>query len=224
MTAAIVIALIALVGSVVSTAVTVFGADMLRNRRETRLTLDTYREPLVAACYELQARLYNLLRLSFAERYIVGDEAGKRCAAIESTLYVFAQFFGWREIIRREVQYLRFARDSQTRKIGALLAEIDQAFLTDAYGKQFMIWRAEQRGIGEQMIVASHGKMSCLGYASFHEHRPSMTEWLDPIEHDLENLTEEGRERLRKLQHLLLALLGELDERQKRYPDELRPA
>src|SRR5260370_34489053 len=157
MTAAIVIALIALVGSFVSTAATVFGADMLRNRRETRLTLDTYREPLVAACYELQSRLYNLLRLHFAERYIVGDEAGKRRAAIESTLYVFAQFFGWREIIRREVQYLRFARDSQTRRIGTLLGEVDQAFLTDACGKQFMISRAEHRGIGERRIVAAHG-------------------------------------------------------------------
>lgn len=224
MTAAIVIALIALAASVVSTVLTVFGTDWLRARRESRTTLDTYREPLVSACYELQSRLYNILCLHFAERYIVSDEAGKRRAAIQSTLYVFAQFFGWREIIRREVQYLRFARNSKTRKIGALLGETDQAFLSDKHGQQFMIWRAEQRGLGEQMIVAQHGKMSCLGYASFLKHRSSMKEWLDPLEHDLETLTDDGRARLTQLQHLLLELVSELDDKHKRYPSGLSRA
>jgi len=51
-------------------------------------------------------------------------------------LYVFAQFFGWREIIRREVQYLRFSRDRQTPKIGRLLQEVSEAFLSDKHGSQ----------------------------------------------------------------------------------------
>src|SRR6266536_2855001 len=118
MNTAIVIALIALAGSVLSTIVTVFGAPALQARRDAKQALDNYREPLLAASYELQARLYNILQLKFVEKYISDDTAGKRNPAIESTLYVFAQFFGWREIIRREVQYLRFSRDGQTRDIG----------------------------------------------------------------------------------------------------------
>lgn len=222
MNTAIVIALIALAGSVLSTIVTVFGAPALQARRDARKALDTYREPLLAASYELQARLYNILQLKFVEKYISDDTAGKRNPAIESTLYVFAQFLGWREIIRREVQYLRFSRDRQTREIGRLLQDIGETFLSDKYGSQFMIWRVEQRGLGERMIESADNKMTCLGYASFIERRPTMQEWLRPLEDDLEKLRDGGRKRLTELQHLLLELVQQLDDKQKRYPFELK--
>ena len=224
MNTAIVIALIALAGSVFSTIVTVFGAPALQARHEAKKALDNYREPLLAAAYELQARLYNILQLKFVERYISDDTAGKRTPAIESTLYVFAQFFGWREIIRREVQYLRFSRDGQTRDIGRLLQDIGEMFLSDKYGSQFMIWRVEQRGLGERMIESAGNKMTCLGYASFIGHRPTMQEWLRPIENDLENIRDGGRMRLTELQHLLLELVRQLDDKQKRYPFGLKEA
>ena len=95
------IALIALAGSVLSTIVTVFGGPALQARHDAKKVLYNYREPLLAASYELQARLYNILQLKFVEKYISDDTTGKRDSAVESTLYVFAQFFGWREIIRR---------------------------------------------------------------------------------------------------------------------------
>ena len=224
MNTAIVIALIALAGSVLSTIVTVFGAPALQARRDAKKALDTYREPLLAASYELQARLYNILQLKFVEKYISDDTAGKRNPAIESTLYVFAQFLGWREIIRREVQYLRFSRDRQTREIGRLLQDIGETFLSDKYGSQFMIWRVEQRGLGERMIESADSKMTCLGYASFIERRPTMQEWLRPLENDLENMRDGGRKRLTDLQHLLLELVRQLDDKQKRYPSELKKA
>src|SRR5690242_4633175 len=106
MDTAVVIALIALAGSIFSTVVTVFGAPALQARRDAKKVLDNYREPLIAASFDLQARLYNILQLRFVEKYVKAEEPGKRDSALESTLYVFAQFFGWREIIHREVQYL----------------------------------------------------------------------------------------------------------------------
>jgi len=218
------IALVALVGSVFSTIVTVFGGSALQIHHDAKKVLDSYREPLVAASYELQSRLYNILRLKFVERYICDEAADKRNSAIESTLYVFAQFFGWREIIRREVQYLRLSRDQQTREIGQILRNIGETFLSDRYGPQFMIWRVEQRGIGERMIESVDGKISCLGYASFIEHRPEMEEWLSPLEHDLEHLQDGGRERLTELQHMLVQLVRELDDKQRRYPFDLKNA
>ena len=118
-----------------------FRGPALQARRDAKKVLETYREPLLDASYELQAKLYNILQLKFVERYISDDTAGKRDSAIESTLYVFAQFFGWREIIRREVQYLRFSRDRHTREIGHLLQDIVETFLSDKYGSQFMIWQ-----------------------------------------------------------------------------------
>jgi len=221
---AIVLALIALAGSLFSTVATTFGFSALQARRDASKALDIYREPLLAASYELQARLYNILQLKFVEKYIREDKAGKRKAAMESTLYVFAQFFGWREIIRREVQYLRFSRDRQTRKVAQLLSDIGDTFLTDKYGPQFMIWRVEQRGLGERMIAATDNKVTCLGYASFIEHADTMAEWLRPIERDLEGIGEEGRQRLTELQHLLLELVTRLDDKHKRYPFEMKRA
>jgi hypothetical protein len=224
MDAAIVIALIALAGSLLSTVATVFGGPAFQARREARNILETYREPLLAAAYELQARLHNILRNNFIEDQVIGNKAGKQDAALESTLYVFAQFFGWREIIRREVQFLRFARDEETRDVSRLLQEIGETFLSDEFGPQFMIWRVEQRGLGERMITALNGKPACIGYSSFMEQRAKMKEWLDPLEHDLKDIGEEGRKRLTKLQHLLLELVRKLDEKQTRYPFELEKA
>jgi hypothetical protein len=220
----IVIALIALAGSVFSTIITVFGAPALQARSDAKKALDNYRDPLLAAAYELQARLYNILQLRFVEKYINDDTAGKHDSAIESTLYVFAQFFGWREIIRREVQYLRFSSDKQTREIGRILRDIGETFLADKYGSQFMIWRVEQRGLGERMIVSVDSKMTCLGYASFIEHHSAMQQWLDPLENDFKHLQDEGRKRLTELQHLLLELVKQLDDKQKRYPFEMDKA
>ncbi len=218
------IALIALVGSVLSTIATVFGGPALQARREARKVLETYRDPLLAAAYELQARLHNILRNNFVEDYIVGKKAGKQEAALKSTLYVFAQFFGWREIIRREVQFLRFARDEQTREVGRLLRDIGETFLSDEFGSQVMIWRVEQRGLGERMITLSNGAPTRMGYAAFLEQQTKMKEWLEPLEHDLVQLEESGRKRLTELQHLLLELVRRLDEKQTRYPFRLEQA
>ncbi len=224
MTTAIVLALVALAGSLFSTVVTTFGLPAHLARRDARKLLDTYREPLIAASYELQARLYNILRNTFVDRYIRSDDAGRRVAAIESTLYVFAQFFGWKEVIRQDVQYLRFSRDQQTRRFAQLLRDIGETFLSDSYGPQFMIWRVEQRGLGERMIASSNGAQACLGYASFLDKRATMAEWLEPIERDLENIDDGGRQRLTKIQNLLYELVTQLDENQTRYPFEIKRA
>jgi hypothetical protein len=224
MNTALVVAVIALAGTVSNAMVTVYGPPALQARHDAKKDLDSYREPLLAASYELQSRLYNILQLKFVEKYLGNDTAGKRNPAIESTLYVFAQFFGWGEIIRREVHYLRFSRDRQTREIGRLLRDISETFLSDKYGSQFMIWRVEQRGLGERMIVSADSKMTCLGYASFIECRPTMQEWLGPLEHDLENMRDGGHRRLTDLQHLLLEVVRQLDDKQKRYPFELKKA
>jgi hypothetical protein len=221
---AIVLAVVALAGSIASAVVTTFGLPVVQGRRDSRKVLDNYRVPLGAAAYELQARLYNILALSFVDRYLKNDTQGKRDAAIHSTLYVFAQFFGCRELIRGEIQYLRFSRHQRTRRLAQLLGDIGEEFLADSYGPQFMLWRVEQRGLGERMTTRVHGRMTCLGYAAFLERRDTMDEWLKPLEHDLENLDDGGRRRLTKVQHLLLELVRELDDKGRQYPFTMNEA
>ena len=222
--AAIAIALIALAGSVLTTILTVFGGPALQARREARRALETYREPLLEAAYELQGRLYNILCQRFIETFVADKKkAEKREAALTTTLYVFAQYLGWREVIRREVHYLRYARNEQTREISGLVDEIEETFLKDNFGRQFMLWRVEQRGLGERMITAANGKPTCIGYATFLEERAEMAEWLEPLERDLTHLQDGGRERLKELQHHLLNLVKKLDE-SGRYPPDLQYA
>lgn len=224
MNTAIVLAVVALAGSIASAVVTTFGLPVVQGKRDTRKVLDNYRVPLGAAAYELQARLYNILALSFVDRYLKNDTQGKHDAAIHSTLYVFAQFFGCRELIRGEIQYLRFSRHQRTRRLAQLLGDIGEEFLADSYGPQFMLWRVEQRGLGERMITRVNGRMTCLGYAAFLERCDTMDEWLKPLEHDLENLDDGGRRRLTKVQHLLLELVRELDDKGRQYPFTMNEA
>jgi hypothetical protein len=84
-----------------------------------------------------------------------------------------------------------------------LVLDIGEAFLRDDFGDQFMIWRVEQRGLGERMITIADGKPRCLGYAAFIEKRATMNHWLQPLESDLNNLQDQGRKRLAEVQHLL---------------------
>jgi hypothetical protein len=218
MSTALILALIAIAGSLASTVVATFGLPAVQAKRDSKKVLDTYREPLIAASFELQSRLYNILALDFIGKWVKDERTGKRDAAIHSTLYVFAQFFAWRELIRREVQYLRFSRDEQTRLFAQLLRDIGEEFLADRYGQQFMIWRVEQRGLGERMIIPADGGKACLGYAAFLDQRGMMDEWLKPIERDLENIDDGGRKRLTNVQHLLVDLIRQLDDNKKRYP------
>lgn len=224
MDAAIVIALIALLGAVLSTLVTTFGAPVFQGRREARAVLNTYREPLLSAAFELQSRLRNILDGEFLEKYLASEEQGKQEAAAKTTLYVFAQYFGWLEIIRREIQFLHFRRTRQTREMARLLRDISETFLTDSFGSQLMIWRVEQRGLGERMITSVDGKPSCLGYAAFLDQQVKLKIWLDPLERDLKALDRSGSARLTELQHLLLRLVRELDPKRVRYPFELEEA
>jgi hypothetical protein len=221
---AIVIAVVALAGSVVTAIVSTFGLPVIQGRRDARKVLDTYAEPLVDAAYELQARLYNILCLQFVDRYVKNNAQDKQDAAIHSTLYVFAQFFGSRELIRGEIQYLRFSRHQRTRRVSQLIWEIGEEFLSNSYGPQFMLWRVEQRGLGERMIGSANGRVTCMGYAAFIEQRSTMDEWLKPLEDDLENLNDGGRRRLTRIQHLLLELVRELDDKGKRYPFTMNEA
>jgi hypothetical protein len=183
--------------------------------------LATYREPLAAAAYDLQSRLYNVLCLDFFEKWGNANEHSED--AITSTLFRLAQYFGWTEILRRKIQFLSFPEDEDTRKVARLQSEIARCFLTDSYGLSLMIWSDEQRAIGEQMIVEEHGDVLCMGYARFRErcadtfraHRQRVHREIgDP----------QAQDRLRDAQHLLCDLVETLDSRRVRYTQNIERA
>ena len=219
MSGAVILALIALAGTILQVVLTVWWPGVLQARGAARQRLDTYREPLVNAAYELQARLHNILKNRFIEDFLLDEQkAGKQDAAMQTTLYVFAQFLAWKEIIRRDVQFLRMRSDVETRDVQKLLGDITETFLLKELGHQFMIWRIEQHGLGGAMIDTDAGRPVCIGYGEFLAKRDAMAMWLDPLNRDLRDIQDSGRARLTLLQHQLLALVILLDPEKIRVP------
>jgi hypothetical protein len=123
---------------------------------------------------------------------------------------VFAQYFGWREILRQDIQFLgsddqstTFARDP-TRTL------------------PFRLWKPEQRAIGELMVTHEHDVKTCVGYSKFVKARhEELALWLSPLEQGLVGLaarTSDGS-RLRDIQHRLCEVIRALDPERVRYPD-----
>lgn len=227
MDASIIVAIIALAGAVLSGAIALYGqlhTATMTARREAEAVLARYREPLVDAAYELQSRLYNIVKLSFLKKYYVnGDDEQKRYA-VQNTLYVIAQYFGWSEILRREIQFLSFSDSKRTRTVSECQRDVLEAFQSDKseLGRPFLVWRGEQRAIGEQMIERKDDQVHVCGYASFVDMRdPKLHSWLERLERDIAAIAADGpTPRLQKLQHALVDLVRELDPNGIRYPQE----
>jgi hypothetical protein len=182
--------------------------------------LTRYREPLAAAAFDLQSRLYNILRLDFFAKFGTGDRAED---ALTTTLFRLAQYFGWSELLRRDIQFLSFPEDEDTRRVAQLQSDITRCFLRDDYGPALMIWSDEQRALGELMIVEQHGKVLCMGYATFRDRcDDTFAPWRERLRRELADESAEAR--LRDAQHLLCELVETLDVRRVRYTRDLKRA
>jgi hypothetical protein len=220
------LALIGLGSALLGSVVALWGqfrSTALAARREAEAVLARYREPLVAAAFELQGRLYNIVKFGFLDKYLLKGDDAQRTYAVENTLYVVAQYFGWSEILRREIQFLSFSDSKQTRDVADRQRDVLELFQSDDsdLGRPFLVWRGEQRAIGECMIEREDGRVSCQGYASFVEHREgAVRKWLNRLEQDLESIAAEPNPRLVRLQHGLVDLIRELDPDRLRYADD----
>jgi hypothetical protein len=223
--AGIVVAVIALVGAVAAAGISLYGqmhVQAAAARHEAEDVLARYQAPLASAAYELQGRLYNIVALGFLRKYFVDGDEAQRTYAVENTLYVVAQYLGWSEILRREIQFLSFADTVRTRSVAARQQRVVELFQSDdaTLGRAFLIWRGEQRAIGERMIERDGDRSHCLGYASFLDRDdPALGRWLGRLERDIDEITEAPNLRLVELQHGLVDLIHELDPDRVRYPD-----
>ena len=183
--------------------------------------LTRYREPLAAAAFDLQSRLYNILCLDFFGKFGGNHE---RCEMAENTtLFRLAQYLGWTEVLRCDIQFLSFPEADDTRRVTQLQSQIRRRLLDREYGPAMMIWSDEQRAIGEQMIVEEHGKVLCMGYARFHDdYAERFAPWCERLRPDLQSQT--AHQRLRDVQHLLCELVETLDAQRVRYTEDLQRA
>jgi hypothetical protein len=219
-------AVVGLVGGLIGASIALYGQLRiwdLQARHDAEAVLARYREPLLGAAYELQGRLWNILSLDFLRKYYLGGDEAQKTYAVENTLYVLAQYFCWSEILRREIQFLNFSKSTRTRTVAACQRRIVELFQSDepALGRPFLIWRGEQRAIGELMIEPGQGHLYCLGYAGFTARRePSFRTWFQRLEADIDTLASGANPRLREVQNALIDLIRELDPQGLRYSDD----
>ena len=191
---------------------------LLSRKQNAEDILTRYREPLAAAAMDLQSRCFNIVNLGFlAEKF--GREHERFGDAVNTTLFRFAQYFGWTEILRREIQYLSFPEEDETRCVASLQSRITRRLATSTHEEPLMIWADEQRAIGERMIVREDDTSRCMGYARFcDDYDACFAALFERVRPDLGDPA--ANERLREVQRLLCELVEALDPKHLRYSKE----
>lgn len=140
---------------------------------------------------------------------------------------MIAEFFGWMEIVRREMQFLDLEGEQQTATLKAALDQVQGTFASTSRRRSdgFYIYRGQQRAIGELMIVevsdplVSGVRSTCMGYATFVQRhgQPPLATWLSRIEDRLADLGGPDIARLVEVQHALVDLIDLLDPNRIRF-------
>jgi hypothetical protein len=216
-------AIAALVGAAASLLVA-FGKvawDARQSRRNERLAarerLDLYRAPFLAAVDDLGRRINNMRNDTFLA---YSEVESRRELAKLSFAFRVAQYLGWVEIVHGYADRLRFEDDETTRMVSATVGDIGWIFSFDEYDRldqddfttsQFMLWREQQRAVGELMRLDGEQE-GCLGFASFADNYDRrFRRWLDDFATQAMNPGAARSQRLADLQRALVKLLQQLD-------------
>jgi hypothetical protein len=216
MSTAVLAAVIAAGTSVVVTAATIWFQQRTakqESRSEAKQVLDRYRGPLLDSASDLGYRINKIRHDDFLSDLRAGGP-GEEPARL-TTLFRFAQYLGWCEILRTEVQLLRFDHEVDTRLVAELLGDVQWSLASDSVSGGGMHWIEEQRAVGELMRTRAEpdGPATCLGYAAFSgEYRKTFAPWMDRLAEHV--LSEEAlvSQRLSLIQWALLGLVVQLDE------------
>lgn len=149
-------AVIAVLGAVVTVALGYRVQTQLKSREHMDY-MSKYRDALLWAAFDLQSRLYNILhgyevtrrpgQKGFLQAFLVEGTERQADYVKRSTAFLFAEYLGWVEIFRRDLQFLDLGDSQTNRQIMFLLHKIsgtlNAANTSDA--ECFRIFRADQR-------------------------------------------------------------------------------
>lgn len=195
-------------------------------RQEANKIVAKFRDPLLQAAYDLQSRIFNIMKSGFLQAYYTDGSDAEKEYAIENTVFLVGQFLGWTELIRQEVRFLDMESDDGTRELRPLQDGIYAQFQTDQIGNRFRLFAGEQRAIGELMIDSTGEQPRCIGFATFLTSRnKEIDRWLDPMREEVKVMAanaEPFEARLVGLQHSLIDMLEFLDPKHLYFPVESR--
>jgi len=200
----IVVAVVALLGTLAQAALTGwFSLHSEDKKRQDilRATFSKYHDPLHLAADDATGPY---------------EDPGAQGYSVMHTSFVFAQFFAWVNILRRDTEFLRphTTSGSAGGDVMELLARI-RSVLRSGYHPRFQIATGVQSAMGEIATAPESsdgkGQLRCIGFAAFCEKWRSDSEfqaWFDPIVQGIRDLSSQtnaqvASDRLLILQHLL---------------------
>jgi hypothetical protein len=193
---------------------------------QKQAAVSKFSEPLARSAYDLQSRLYNILKLGLVDRFLVKGSARDKQYVIDNTAFLIAQYQCWTELARREIQFIDLGKNEETRKLSTLQDQILSAWGTDSLPPAFRLFAGEQRVIGEALIVKDEHGSECVGYGVFLKvFPPGADALIDALRTDVSSLDgglQQAIQRLRTLQHHLIDLLKILDPDAIRFPNTAR--
>jgi hypothetical protein len=234
-------AVIAVLGAAATAALGYRVQAQLKSREQMDY-MGRYRDALLWAAFDLQSRIYNILhgfelshrpgRKGFLEAFLVEGTERQANYVRRSTAFVLAEYLGWVEIFRRDLQFLDLGDSKTNRHTMFLLATISETLSASSTSETecFRIFRADQRALGELMIDpdSKPGERRCLGYAAFGSMLASggaSAEWIQELIDHVELAAREpdmAQDRLIRLQHQLIDLIDLLDPEGQRFPSKQR--
>ncbi|WP_198545946.1 hypothetical protein [Actinacidiphila yeochonensis] len=226
------------VGGAVLTALSGYWQQRRLSSMEQRTYMSRYGGSLAWAAYDLQTRLFNILHShridqdpargdGFLTAFLVRGSARDAEFVRRSTVFVLAEYLGWVEILRRDIQFLDLGRNSLNTRIMRQIAEVGHCLAAiDPASSELRLFRARQRAVGELMVHpdSEPGRRRCLGFAEFCERLDGdsrFAEWFEVLLADVDRLaadTAPAAARLRALQTQLVVLIDLLDPKQARFP------
>ncbi len=193
-----------------------------RDAAERTQQISRFSEPLARSAYDLQSRIYNILRKGFIQAYLVDGNARERAYAVNNTAYLIAQNLCWTELARREIQFIDLGEDARTRKLLHLQDELYSFWGTDAQPARLRLFAGEQRALGEALIATAPDSAECIGYGQFLKtFTPKFNPLVDALRDDIAALGKDlphASERLHNVHHALIDLLDLLDPNYLRFP------
>ena len=176
------------------------------------------REPLLEAANDLGHRIHNIRAQYFLDYLDAGS--GRKDLAIQSTLYRLAKYFRTVEALYEGGNPLRFERAEDTRAVAGMLAAIGRTFASDKHDRtdgfassRFMIWREEQRAMGDVVRSSSDVDPIYVGFTEFVARlEQGAKRWFARVVDDLESGNAMKSQRLALLQAHLATLVRELDK------------
>lgn len=192
----------------------------------TEELLSRYREPLLLAAQSLQQRLHNGIGGGYLENFLFCGDAEEERYARRFTVYTLAEYFGWVEIIRRDLRFLDLGDESRTQTFNAHLQNIGGIFGSSVSEfSQFRVFRGRQKAIGQLMIVNGAAGSDVMTYPEFDlrlENDPEFRRWFEQLLNDVDSFLRfdwTGNFRQVQAQWALIDLIDFLDPGRKHIPD-----